>query len=421
MLKPPIRICLVGFLLDFAVMIGLTAMPFYVFNHLGGGAAMSGSFGAVQASAYAVTCILAAGLVSRTHNGLTLALMGMLVFTICFSTIPLSKSVLLCGGITVFSFVGMGLIWPALHSWVGAEPDPALRAKYMSWFNLSWSFGFAVSPLFAGPLYDLDYRLPFAVLFVLGMACVLILRTMPHEKTYFAEATPEMMDARAGHDRASEAHLHAAWCATFAANALIGVTRCVYPKRVDDLVAAGQLQLFLEDIPAEFLRHAAATKFSWLAGALALSTAITFIVLGKTSFWRHRFQVLFALQALSAAAFWALGTTRSLAVMMCCFVIVGVTLGVAFFSSAYYSLANPEHKHRRASINEGAVGLGGFVGSILFGYAVQQWGVALPFRLTPLFIALAVALQWALLRRGRNIASKMALDTDEPPANAVSR
>lgn len=405
MLKPHFRICLVGFLLDFAIMVGLTALPFYAFNQLGGGAALSGVLGGVQAAAYAFTCILAAGMVARARNGLTLALFGILVFTVCFCTVPLSNNAWVCCGIMAVSFVGMGLVWPALHSWVGAEPDPALRARHMSWFNLSWSFGFAVSPLLAGPLYDWDYRLPFVVLFVLGLVCVLILRTMPHEKAYFSSATQEMIDSRVEHDRDSETHLYAAWCATFAANALVGVTRCVYPKRVADLVTSGQLQLFFEDVPAAFLRHAPATKFSWLAGALALSTSFTFIVLGRTSFWRHRIEVLFAFQVLSAVAFWVLGSTRSLAVMMLAFIIVGATMGMAFFSSAYYSLADPEHKHRRASINEGAVGVGGFVGSILFGYVVERWGLAFPFHATPLFIAGAIALQWVLLRYGKSRAA----------------
>ncbi len=359
---------------------------------------MSGVFGAVQSIAYAFVCVAAAGFVTRAHNGLIWAVLGLSGFAVSLSLVPIFRSAVLCGMAMGVAFMALGLVWPALHSWVGAEPDPKLRTKYMSWFNLSWSFGFTLSPLVTGPLYDYDYRLPFILFFVLCIGCIAVVRSLPHERDYFGVATQEMMEAREEHDRASEAYLWCAWCATFVVNALVGVTRCVYPKRVDDLVASGELRLLFEQVPADFLTRAPATKFSWLAGALALATAIMFIVLGRTSFWRHRFIVLAAFQAASGAAFWILGTTHSLVVMAVCFIITGATMGIAFFSSAYYSLANPEHKHRRASMNEAFVGLGGFAGSLLFGYMVGWYGMALPFHITPILVGGAIVLQWMLLR-----------------------
>ena len=88
-------------------------------------------------------------------------------------------------------------------------------------------------------------------------------------------------------------------------------------------------------------------------------------------------------------------------VMAFCFTVVGANHGLAFFSSAYYSLANPAHKHRRASINEGAVGLGGFAGSMIFGYVVGHYAFALPFYWTPVFVGLALGVQAWLLHYGR--------------------
>ena len=303
MITPPVRICVVAFVLDFAVMIGLTALPFYTFDHLGGGAAMSGMLGAVQSIAYGFSCIAASWFVTRARNGLIWAVLGLSGFALSLSLLPVFHSPILCGVVIGAAFLSLGLVWPALHSWVGAEPDPARRTRNMSWFNLSWSFGFTLSPLVTGPLYDFDYRLPFLLFFALCAGCIAMVKSLPHERDYFGVASQELIDARAEHDRASEAFLWCAWCATFVVNALVGVTRCVYPKRVDDLVASGELRLLFENAPMEFLTRAPATKFSWLAGALALATAITFIILGKTSFWRHRFKVLAVFQAASAGAF----------------------------------------------------------------------------------------------------------------------
>ena len=147
------------------------------------------------------------------------------------------------------------------------------------------------------------------------------------------------------------------------------------------------------------LTVAAATKFSWLAFLSAFTTALLFFVFGRTTIWRHKLSWLVGLQLAGGAGFWVLGFTRSLVVMAAAFMLIGSTLGIAFFSSVYYSIANPALKHRRAAVNEGMVGLGGFVGGILFGWLALRYGMNFPFQWSPLFLLAAVAAQVALVRR----------------------
>lgn len=402
MFRPHHRMYLAAFLLDFGIMAGMTALPFFVFNQLGGGAAMSGYLSGVQSAAYAITCLLASGWLTQVKNGLHWALFGMGVFAFSFLFMPFIRTPFLCGAVVFVAFTGLALVWPALHSWIGSEPDPIARTGHISSFNLAWSFGFSVSPFFVGPLCDWDYRLPFVLLVVLCLGVIALIRSLPHERDYFGVASAAALEERAEHDRASEAHLYYAWCATLIANGLVAATRSVYPKRIDDLVASGQLRLFFEQSPAPFLGSAPATKFSWLAGGTALAMATFFVILGRTHRWRHRFGMLLACQILSAAACYVLADTRSLAVMMVSFVILGANLGIAFFSSAYYSLANPDYKHRRASINEGAVGVGGLLGSVGFGYLAGQYGLTFPFHAAPWFIAGGLIAQMTLFRYGKN-------------------
>ena len=396
------RMCFAGFVVDFTVIVGMTAIPFFVLDQIeGGNVALSGIIMASQMAAYALVCIAASGFVQRARHGLNWAIFGVVLYTAIYAMIPLFRSPLVCGALASVATGGMALVWPALHSWVGAEPDPKSRTRHMAWFNLSWSLGFAAGPLLAGPLYDYDYWVPFAVMTALGGTGIALLLSLPHEHAYFGTASPEQLHARAGHDRSSEIYLYCAWCATFVANGLHAVTRSVYPDRIKTLVETAQLRLLFEGEPARFLTEAPATKFSWPASALSVATMITFLVLWKTDRWRHRFEVLIGMQVLTAIAFFILGHTCSLIVMTLCFIIVGANHGVAFFSSAYYSLANPALKHRRASINEGAVGLGGFAGSMVFAYLVATYAFSLPFHYTPVFVAVAIGLQLCLLRYGR--------------------
>jgi predicted MFS family arabinose efflux permease len=149
------------------------------------------------------------------------------------------------------------------------------------------------------------------------------------------------------------------------------------------------------------LTYASATKYSWLAFAPSFATALTFVALGRTKRWQHSFVIPVITQVLAAMSFWTLGHTRSLLMMLACFVAVGVNVGLAFFSSIFYCVSNPAHKHRRASINEGAVGFGGLVGNLVFGFLVARYGHATPYHLTPIIVTAAILLQALFIFHGR--------------------
>ena len=268
------RICLTAFLVDFSVMAGLVATPFFVVNQLGGGPGMAGLFGTAQAAAYAAACLVSSRFVSRVKNGLNCATIGLVSFTLLYTAMPWFRTPWICCLVSATGIGSLALVWPALHSWIGAEPDPVQRARHMGWFNISWSFGFAISPLLAGPLYDVDYRLPFVMLFGLCMVILALVRSLPHETEYFGAASAEFLAERDEHDRASEACLYAAWGATLAANLLAGVSRSVFPTRVQELVESGRLRLLFEAEPAAFLSGVPATTYSWLAFGMAFATAL---------------------------------------------------------------------------------------------------------------------------------------------------
>jgi len=405
MFTPAVRICLAAFTLDFAVMIGMIVTPFFVLKQLGGTAQTAGIFGAVGAAVYASSALLSAGFVSRAKNGLTWAVFGILIYAIFYTAMAFFTDWRLALAISCVGCATLSLVWPALHSWVGAEPNLARRSRTMSWFNISWSFGFSISPLVAGPLYDANYAYAFAALFVIAIGAMLLIKSLPHESAHFDEPTEALLLARADDDRASEMFLYTGWCSTFIANLLSGGVRSIYPKRVDDLIQAGELRLLWEDAPAEFLTRAPATNFSYVAFAFSFATALIFLFLGQTQWWRHRFSFVVVMQIGAAIAYHVLGRTHSLVVMSLCCAMVGAFLGLAFFSATYYSIANAAKKHTRASINEASVGFGGFVGSLLCGVLAEQYRIAMPFLYMPVLIAAGIAAQWALLRYGKSRAS----------------
>lgn len=400
MIPPHAILCAAAFFLAFGNTLAFHATPFYAFDHLAGDARLAGTFGAVQAVFYTVTSLLSSRIVARFHRGLDLAMIGTAVFAVTYGAVPFLTTPWVCVISSSLGLLGMALTWPAIHSWVGAEPNPVERAKHMSWINMSWSSGAAISPLFSGPLYDYDFRLPFLGSVGMCVLVVLLVRSMPHEHAHFSAPSQEMLDARADHDRAAAIFLWPAWIGIFVFNALGGALKFIYPKRIDELVVAGELRWLFETDAAAILTRNPATIFSVLAFAFSLGTAVAFFVMGKTSGWKHRFGTLLWPQLLAMAALLVLGTTQSLLLMTLAFAAVGAGLGICFFNGSYCSLSDPTQKHRRAAVTEGMVGGGSLLGTFAFGQ-LAVLGTAVPFFFSPVGIAILLGVQAMALRRAR--------------------
>ncbi|MBX7255070.1 MAG: hypothetical protein K1Y02_01820 [Candidatus Hydrogenedentes bacterium] len=400
MLKAHHRCYLAAFLLDFAVSSGFTAFPFFIFDHLGGDARMSGWISAIQSACYGAVCILSSTFVGRARNGLIWAQIGSLGYALIFPAAILFRNPIIIAAMTIAGVTCMALFWPALQSWIGSVPDLRLRSRRIAHYNISWSLGLATSPLLAGPLYDMHYSLPFVLVFVSALLSFALVMSLPHELSYFGAATPEDLSSRAEHTAISEAHLHCTWLASFVGWAMVGVMRSVFPKRVHELAANHDLVVLFGSMSWERLNLGPATQTSWLILMLYASRVITTLDMGHRHTWHHKFRILVVWQIAAALAFLGLGISHSLFVMAICCLIIGANGAVSFFASLYYSVANPAFRHGRTAIHEGMVGVGGFVGSVAFGELASRLGTSWPFVYTPVFVAVCLAGQWLLFRRG---------------------
>lgn len=410
--KPHHALYAAAFLLDSAVTVALTTTPFFLYERVGGGVALSGLAGGLQMAAYAAACLVSSRYEPRTGTGLRWAMAGATGFAAAFCLMPFFPSAVFCVLASTAAFVFLALAWPAMQAWLGAEPDSDIRARRLGVFNVATSFGFATGPLLAGPLFDLNHWLPFALLAIIAAAVVALLGSLP------AEHRPHELSADSAAFPASSfsgaRYLVAAWCATLTANALTGMTRSVFPKRVEELASAGALHVWPWGV-SPLSTVGPATAYSWLAFALSATAAGTFFLMGASeSRRRYAMPSVFLLQAACAGGFWTLGRTESLVAMAFCFTMAGAATGAAFFQSMYLSLADPVHRHGRAAVNESMVGIGGCIGGVLVGQLAGAYGVTFPFRWTPLAIVLALALQSWLVYRARAERPKTSLGVRLP-------
>ena len=102
-----------GFLLDGALAIAMTAMPFFVYQQLGGTEAMSGVFGGLSGAAYAFFCIVMSRYIARADNVLHWAMGGIAVYAVLFTAMGFVRHPWVCGALYAFAFGAMALVWPA--------------------------------------------------------------------------------------------------------------------------------------------------------------------------------------------------------------------------------------------------------------------------------------------------------------------
>jgi MFS family permease len=408
-LSPHLRHCLAAFCLDFALATGFMATPFFIYHELGGTAETSGTIGAFQSLFYGATCLLASRLLANAKNGLRWASLGAIGLAVFFGVAPMTHNTYIFATLTFVGVASMGFFWPAMQAWLGGERDPKLRGRRVLAFNLSWSAGLALAPLVAGPLYDrLFYGAPYVLLIVVGIAAAFLVRTLPREAPSSGVTAGDVEDLHPRYDERNDIHLYCGWIANMVGWAMMGITRSVFPRRVDELVEAGQLTLFPD---ATVLDLGAATQFSWLIATVSVARAFMFIPLGFSTRWQHRFWVLLLSQTAAALAFWVIGMTHSLVIMALCLIVVGANGGIAFFASLSYSIAHYQHRQRRAAIHESMVGLGSFIGAMSFGWLADRYGTPWPFLHAPWFMAVAISAQALMLAYGvRRARRTTALD-----------
>lgn len=409
MLTPHQRLYVSSFILDVALTLAFTAAPFYIFNVLGGGAAMSGTIAAAQALCYGIACLITGQLIVHARHSLRWAVAGGIGFSLLHPLSVLYRNPYYFAIVCVVALACLSLYWPAIQSWLGGEPDPTKRARQVAVYNVAWSSGLALGPLLASPLYTRDFRLPFFAVAAIGVIGTVLVVGLPHEKKHFGDLFTTLNETQNAHNQSSEAYLYAAWFANFIGFALIGVTRSVFPKRMDELVGAGQLVLVSCHYPVVTFTTNAVRPFSWLVFVLLFSTATVFYFLGKTHRWQHRLSLVAGCQLAAAAAFWGLGASHSLIVMALCCMIVGINNGVSYCGSLSYSLANPGYKRRRAAIHEAMVGLGSCVGAVSFGYLAESYGVSWPFLMTPVMMLVVALVESALLARGKRRLARLTV------------
>ncbi len=390
-------LCQVGFWVDFAIMAGVVALPFLILEHVpNGNTALSGKIFAIQMMTYTITCLLMSKIVGKSKNMLSWARWGVIIFAFSYPLYPFFpyKNVLYV--LSALAFIGMAISWPAFYAWVGTETNEAKRQRNLAFFNIAWSLGFTISPLVAGPLYDIDFRFPYILIFGVSILSFVFLLFIQNENNLYKQqennVSPSSKNEHVG-DRTNNIFLYPFWIGVFLANLMTIIPRSTYAEHLKTLVLNKELRFLFEEAVSPILTGDPATKFSWPSAMMAFATAGVFLLFAWTCFWKHRISFLIISQGVCALTFFLLSETKSIILISLSFAVIGANHGLTFFASTYYSVNNPTLRHGRASINEGLVGLGGVVGSLAFGFLVDKYGVSMSYKYISFLVVLVMLVE----------------------------
>ncbi|MDZ4805916.1 MAG: MFS transporter [Candidatus Eisenbacteria bacterium] len=282
--------------------------------------------------------------------------------------------------------LGLAMFWPPLQAALAEADEPGRLQKNLGFFNLSWSSGKGIGFAAGGILYAAyGFGLVAAISAGIALAVAILLtsapapvRNPPISRT--APAIPVVPTAVAV---TSAAFLAAAWLANGVAYGVNATLTYHFPK-------------YLE------AQGSRAAHFGIFLGLICLSQTVAFAVLARLTSWRFRRAPLYAMHLLNTLVLLILPQLRVPALQLLLAPFIGVSLGLAYYSSIFYSLNATARPGRNTGRHEAIIGSGVLIVPAAGGLLATATGeLAAPYWFCAGLSVLAIGGEEYLLRRHR--------------------
>ena len=317
-------------------------------------------------------------------------------YSMILSTAGMSISVsaiLLSGSVgAAFLFYGLfgfclSFFWPPLMSWLAYGVEGRYLSRAMARLTFTGSMGVVISPFVAGALSTLSPRFPlygaiifFAVncLLLIGAALALPRIRTDNHSDGGKQDDPEKKDQ-------STFLRYPAWIGLFVTFAVLGVIFTVFP-----MYARDDLGLSKSTIGALLLCR-------------ALVSALTFLALGRWSFWHFRPLPMSVGLGLLTVFVLVLNRAESLLVLGLSLALMGPLVAIGFSYSFFHGATGASRRANRMAIHEALLASGLIVGSVAGGELYQRLSMSAVGYFCATLLSLAILLQLLLVWRWRRI------------------
>jgi len=261
-----------------------------------------------------------------------------LALGVAFST-PASQVVVYC-----LWTMGVCLIWPALEALI-SERSGASLPKMVGIYNITWAGGGAIAYFTTGILLEtlgmeslfwLPLGLTVVELAILPFAARFLKRE--NEQQYREEPLTSVV-----HEADTKRFLRMAWIANPFSYVAINTVIPLIPSIADKLgLSTGMAGIVCS---------------LWMFARLA-----AFVICWLWTGWHYRFRWLAGSCLLMIVCFFGLLMTQSIGLLLVAQAGFGLSIGLIYYSSLYYSMNVTENQSSNAGLHEAMIGAGLFIG-----------------------------------------------------------
>ena len=246
--------------------------------------------------------------------------------------------------------IGMCFTWPTLEALVSEGESPAGLQRNVGFYNVVWAGTGALAYFTGGAMLE---RLGLASMFYVPLTIQVVQLAMTFWIAVQWRRTPLPATIPTNHPAAGEpksptiarakAFLRMAWLANPFAYIAVNTLVAVMPG------VAARLEL-------------STTLAGFCCSVWCFARVAAFFALWFWPGWHYRFRWLLAAYLALIVTFAVILTVPNLAVLVCAQLVLGLALGLIYYSSLFYSMDVGDTKGEHGGIHEAAIGLGNFAG-----------------------------------------------------------
>ena len=227
----------------------------------------------------------------------------------------------------------------------------------------------------AGFLFRIGQEIPFAFGVISIVITMLFLYRQP-PMPRIIKSTIGSTIAKTGEDRPGNygSFLYIAWCANFVSWFNLGVMRNLFPKLGTELGFSSML-------------------VGTLIFIITFTQTIMFFILGRTHRWHYRLGPILLFQFLSFLSLWIFVFSSSVIYFATAMIFLGLSAGLTYFSSIFYSLYGSLDKGRKSGLHEAVIGTGALFGPLAGGLFADRFGIRAPYIVAAIVLAAAMLLE----------------------------
>lgn len=347
---------------------------------LGAKPAVVASLGAAFSLSYFIGCVTLRSVVSRFRPR-----SAMLVNL--FAGVALLSAFVAWPGIiqayVAYSLYGFmtAFFWPPVMGWLARGLEGKELGKATSLFSVSWSVGGMVGSYLAGVLSELGKFAPLyaaIAMFLLNAAFVVASKSFMRDEPAARGLTK---GEPRGDDRSTPLR-YPAWAGAFIAYLVMGVIFNVFPVFARDELSMSE------------------SGVGFVLMLRAMSTALGFYLVGRSTFWQFKRTIMPILSAATALILVAIYASGSAIGYGLGFAVFGLLMSMIYNNSLFYATSGAPDRDRRATIHEALLTFGNVTGSVAGGALYQAFSMSAVFAILAIALALGAFAQAAMVAGG---------------------